>query len=159
MIFVTVGTNEAPFDRLLRAIGALDPIEFVIQCGASSVRPQGATCVDFLPFDELVAHVRAARLVVCHAGVGSVMVSLMEGKRPLVVPRLARFREAVDDHQLHFARRFAERGLVTLVEEPAGLGAAIAASGETSVSLSNGESRLALDLRRYLEAAVSGRAA
>ena len=55
------------------------------------------------PFDELVEHVRRARVVVSHAGVGSVLTALANGKRPVVVPRLHRFGEAVDDHQLPFA--------------------------------------------------------
>jgi UDP-N-acetylglucosamine transferase subunit ALG13 len=118
MIFTTVGTNEAAFDRLVTAVGALAPgEELVVQRGSSTVWPQNATTVhDFLPFDDLVEYVRAARLVISHAGVGSILVALANGKRPVVVPRRREFREAVDDHQVVFARRFAEEGLVSLAE-------------------------------------------
>jgi UDP-N-acetylglucosamine transferase subunit ALG13 len=115
VIVVTVGTNEASFDRLVAAIDDLSPgEEVVVQCGSSSLRPSRATCVDFLPFEELVQLVRNSRVVVTHAGAGSTMVALANGKHPVVVPRLCRYGEAVDDHQVHFAERLAARGLVTI---------------------------------------------
>ena len=97
--------------------------------------------------------------MICHAGVGSVMVALMNGKRPVVVPRLHRFGEAVDDHQLTFARRFRQAGLVELVEDPAELGAAIAGASGAAPATPSGETRLARELRAYLDGAVNGAAA
>jgi UDP-N-acetylglucosamine transferase subunit ALG13 len=73
-------------------------------------------------FEQLVEYMRAASVVVTHAGVGSVAVALANGQRPVVVPRLQRYGEAVDDHQLMLGRRLAQNGLVTLVEEPETLG-------------------------------------
>jgi UDP-N-acetylglucosamine transferase subunit ALG13 len=55
--------------------------------------------------------------VVCHAGIGSVAVALAHGRRPIIVPRLHRFGEAVDDHQVFFARRLEAAGLATVVED------------------------------------------
>jgi UDP-N-acetylglucosamine transferase subunit ALG13 len=127
MIFVTVGTYDAPFDRLLHALAELPPgEELIVQHGSSAVRPAGALCFDFRPFDEIVAQVRAARVVIAHAGVGSVMIALANGRRPVVMPRLGRFAETSDDHQLAFARRLARAGLVRLVESAAELAAAVA---------------------------------
>ena len=152
MIFATVGTNETPFDRLIAALGPLGRDEpLVVQHGPSGVRPARATCVGFLPFDELVRYVRSARAVVMHAGVGSVMVALANEKRPIVVPRLHRFGEAVDDHQLVFARRLALEGLVTLVEDPADLVEALVEPPPARRSLGAGD-LLAAELRRYLGA-------
>ena len=120
MIFATVGTNEAPFDRLLHALALVHvDEELVVQCGSSDVRPPNARCVDFLPFDELTAYLQQSRLAVMHAGVGSIAVALANGVRPIVVPRLHRYREAVDDHQLHLAKRLDAIGSVYLVEDPA----------------------------------------
>jgi len=150
VIFVTVGTNEARFDRLLRALDGLALEErLVVQCGASAIRPAGAECVEFLPYEELVERVREARLVVTHAGVGSVLVVLSEGKRPLVVPRLHRHGEAVDDHQLAFARHLESAGLVSVVEELAELPAALAADAAPAPVVGGGH-ELADDLRRYV---------
>lgn len=151
MIFVTVGTNEAPFDRLIRSLERLPAgEELVVQHGASDVRVPGATHLDFLPFDTVVEYVRNARVVVTHAGVGSIMVALAERLRPVVVPRLRRFGEAVDDHQLTFGQHFARAGLVTLVEDPELLSAELAGSSDRSLAWSRGDSKLALELRDYL---------
>lgn len=151
MILVTVGTNEARFDRLLSALDGLAGDEpLYVQHGPSPVRPRGATCVAYLPFDELAALIRDARVVVTHAGVGSTIAALVNGKRPVVVPRLARFGEAVDDHQVPFGRRLHEAGLVELVEDPAGLAEAIAAhSGSDAVELRPNR-RLVEELREYV---------
>jgi UDP-N-acetylglucosamine transferase subunit ALG13 len=118
-VLVTVGTNEARFDRLLDAVSGidLDGERIVVQRGSSAVRPAGAECVDFLPFEQLDALTRSSRVVVCHAGIGSVAVALAHGRRPIVVPRLHRHGEAVDDHQVHFARRLGEAGLATVVDD------------------------------------------
>ena len=155
MIFVTVGTNEAPFDRLLQTVAELSTTEdLVVQHGSSSVRIPDTKTFAFLPFDSIVEHIRRARVVVTHAGVGSTIVALSNGKRPVVVPRLRRFGEAVDDHQLLFGRRFARAGLVTLVESPKDLERSL--SGEHSLTaMAPGAGPLAADLRWFLEHEVA----
>jgi UDP-N-acetylglucosamine transferase subunit ALG13 len=160
MIFVTVGTNEARFDRLLRAVADLRVDEpLLVQHGHSSPIPHPqAELVDFLTFDAMVDAISAARVVVTHAGVGSVLVCLANGKRPVVVPRLSCHDEAVDDHQLQLGRRFAEAGLVTLVESLDGLPAAIESEQATAETIPSA-SRLAGELRSYLESAVAPTAA
>ncbi|MGH3036593.1 MAG: glycosyltransferase [Gaiellaceae bacterium] len=158
MIFVTVGTNEARFDRLLAALDGLPAgTELFVQHGPSSLRPAGATCSDYLSFDEVVDRMRTARAVVTHAGVGSVLTALLHGTRPIVVPRLQRFGEAVDDHQLHFGRRAAAAGLVTLVEDTDGLAAAIARHQESPPPPPRPDERLVQDLRGFLAQAVGRR--
>lgn len=151
MIFVTVGTNEARFDRLVAAVSSIVGDErVVVQYGSSGVRPAGAECVEFIPFDRLTELVREARVVVTHAGVGSILVSLANDKRPIVVPRRKRFGEAVDDHQVPLTARLAAAGLVTPVDDPAeGLAAAVA--GEAGVAtLGASQPALVGELREYL---------
>jgi UDP-N-acetylglucosamine transferase subunit ALG13 len=153
MIFVTVGTNEARFDRLLRAVETLDASdEIVVQHGPSPVRPRGATCVDFLSFEEMTDHIRRARVLIMHAGVGSILVALGNGARPLVVPRLSRFDEAVDDHQVAFGRRLHAEGLVELVEDPDGLAAAVARHDGRFEGQVGVEGRLVEELREFIRA-------
>jgi UDP-N-acetylglucosamine transferase subunit ALG13 len=128
-VLVTVGTTEARFDRLLRAVSGLDlgGERVIVQYGSSDVRPAGAELVDFLPFEELDALTRSSRVVVCHAGIGSVAMALSHGRRPIVVPRLHAHGEAVDDHQVFFARRLEAAGLATVVEDLEQLRATLAA--------------------------------
>jgi beta-1,4-N-acetylglucosaminyltransferase len=154
VIFVTVGTNEAPFDRLLEAVQELSTTdEVVVQHGSSSVRPANARrCFDFLLFDDLVEEMRKARVVVTHAGIGSIMTALSCGKRPVVVPRLVRHREAVDDHQLPVARRLEEAGLVTLVDDLSALDEAVGRAGEAVDVALGADERLVTELRDYIAA-------
>ncbi len=160
MIFVTVGTNEARFDRLLRAVAEL-PIdeEIVVQHGHSSpIHAPHAKLVDFLSFEDMVETIRKARVVVTHAGVGSVMVALANMKRPIVVPRRKSFGEAVDDHQLQLGQRFSEAGLVTLVERPEALGEALIGE-QGSPTVVPASSSLAADLGSFLDSAITSSSA
>jgi UDP-N-acetylglucosamine transferase subunit ALG13 len=151
MIFVSVGTHEAPFDRLLRAVDDLRLDEpLVVQYGPSQIRCARATTeVAYLSFDDVVAYIREARAVVTHAGVGSVMISLANSKQPIVVPRRHQFGEHVDDHQLELARRLDATGLVTLVEEPERLAEALAEEAAPAGQVA-GMPWLGTDLRAYL---------
>ncbi len=158
MIFVTVGTNEARFDRLLAALEELpNGTELVVQHGPSPIRPSGATCRDYVSFDEMVEQMGRARAVVTHAGVGSVLTALLNGTRPIVVPRLQRYGEAVDDHQLEFGRRAQRAGLVTLVEDTAELPEVIARQQASPPPPPHADERLVEDLRRFLDEAVGRR--
>lgn len=116
MIFVTVGTTHFQFDRLLSAVATLDTDqELIVQRGPSRVPVESARVIDFLSFDQLNDHVRDADIVITHAGVGSIMVALSHGKQPVVVPRLQRFGEAVDDHQVQVATQLHQTGRVRAV--------------------------------------------
>jgi UDP-N-acetylglucosamine transferase subunit ALG13 len=158
MIFVTVGTGEQPFDRLLRSLESLwldEPL--VIQRGSSTVSPERAACFDYLPFSDMLARMQDARVVITHAGVGSVIAALTARKRPVVVPRRRCFGEAVDDHQVEFARRLADSDLVRLVDDPRNLDSALA-KGPDDRALEPAEveeSPLVTDIRSYVVACCS----
>jgi UDP-N-acetylglucosamine transferase subunit ALG13 len=159
MIFVTVGTGEQPFDRLLRAFESLSFDEpLVVQRGPSTVEPESAACFDYLPFSEMLAQMQDARVVITHAGVGSVIAALTAGKRPVVVPRRRCFGEAVDDHQVEFARRLADSGLVRLVDDPRDLDDALAKGADDRAvepAEVKEESPLVADIRSYVAACCS----
>jgi UDP-N-acetylglucosamine transferase subunit ALG13 len=115
LILVTLGTHEQPFERALELVATLEGgDEFLIQHGSTPPRPDllNGEWVDYLEFDDLLAKMRRANVVISHAGVGSMITALRNGKLPVVLPRLARFGEHVDDHQLQLAERFAAQGLV-----------------------------------------------
>lgn len=155
MIFVTVGSSKSPFDRLLRAVdAAFFDEDVVVQHGASTVRPRNAECVGFLEFDGFVARIEQARVVVTHAGVGSIMTSLAHGKCPVVMPRRAEFGEAVDDHQLPFARRADELGLVELVESETDLGEAVRGHAGGHGAAAEARSPIEVELRQYIQQTI-----
>lgn len=163
MILVTVGTNEQPFDRLVRAVEPLELDEPLVVQHGSCVTPGGrGRWVDFASFEELEELMREARLVVAHAGVGSIMLARRCGHRPIVVPRRLHLGEAVDDHQLPIARRLHASGLVELVEDAATLQDVIEAPPRPAATANRDRGMpdalaLATDVRLYLEG-VLGRA-
>lgn len=132
MIFVTVGTQRCPFDRLVLAgdrLAASGKEAVIIQRGTSCVPARYAECVEFLQFTDFEEQIRSARAVVAHAGIGSVALCLRHGERPIVVPRLQALGETIDGHQLSFARRLADLDLITLVDDVGELAVAVAAAG------------------------------
>ena len=134
MTFVTVGNATDGFRRLLDAAarlageGAL-PEPVVIQAGNNPgfIAPH-ATVRPFMPMEEFEEHVRRARLVISHAGAGSVLHALAAGKVPVVMPRRARYGELIDDHQAEFVEHLARAGRVIPAWEPADLPAAVASA-------------------------------
>jgi UDP-N-acetylglucosamine transferase subunit ALG13 len=157
MILVTIGTNEQPFDRLIRAARELEGDEPLLVQYGSSREPHGrGEWVDFLSFDELAARARGARVVVCHAGVGSIMLARRCGHRAIVVPRRHHLGEAVDDHQLVLARRLAQAGMVTLIEDERRLAAALTADDKSSESDAEATLRGAGTLSADVRAVLSG---
>jgi UDP-N-acetylglucosamine transferase subunit ALG13 len=121
-LVVTVGTDHHPFHRLMRWIddlvarGVLPGHQALVQFG-SSHRPGNAGVQALIPRPELLAMMAQADVVVGHGGPGTIMDARSVGRRPIVVPRLARHGEVVDDHQVTFSRRLAESDKIVLAED------------------------------------------
>ena len=114
MIFVTVGTHEQQFNRLIEYIDNLkrDNViteDVVIQTGFSTYEPQYCEWSKLYPYRQMIKYVEEARLVITHGGPSSFIMPLQVGKIPIVVPRQFKFDEHVNDHQLEFAKAVAER--------------------------------------------------
>ena len=128
MIFVTVGTHEQPFDRLVRKVdelkrdGIIEEAVF-IQTGFSTYEPKHCRWSRLIPYRQMTEYVEEARIVITHGGPASFIMPLQMGKTPIVVPRQKRFEEHVNDHQVEFARSVAERmGTIIPVEDIEALG-------------------------------------
>lgn len=120
MIFVTVGTHEQPFNRLIQYIDELKgngtiTEEVIMQTGYSTYEPKHCSWSRLLPYEEMERNVEEARIVICHGGPSTFIMPLQIGKVPIVVPRQHRFGEHVNDHQLEFARYVAQR-MRTIIE-------------------------------------------
>lgn len=128
MIFVTVGTHEQPFDRLIRCVDELRKNgtiteEVIIQTGFATYEPKYCTWNRMFSYEEMVRNVKAARIVITHGGPASFIMSLQIGKIPIVVPRQKKYGEHVNNHQVEFTRAVAERmGNIIVVEDTAVLG-------------------------------------
>ena len=123
MIFVTVGTHEQPFDRLVKKVDELKysgiiKEEVFIQTGFSTYEPKYCEWSKLIPYQQMINEIEAARIVITHGGPASFIMPLQIGKIPIVVPRQHKFGEHVNDHQLNFTRSVAEKmGTIILVED------------------------------------------
>jgi UDP-N-acetylglucosamine transferase subunit ALG13 len=118
-LFVTLGTNKSyRFDALVDAVLAtgLADERTVWQLGVTTRDGLPGTVLDHLSSEEFEICARNADVVITHAGVGTLMNLLDMGIYPLVVPRRAKRREVVDDHQLQIAALLARRGIALIAE-------------------------------------------
>ena len=133
MILVSVGTQKFPLDRLLKRIDELIESgvitqEVFAQIGHSTYRPQHYEYTDFLSKEEFAKRVDECSLLITHSGVSTIMMGV-QGRKPVVVfPRLAKYGEHVDDHQMEIAQSFSELNYVLLCNENDDLGETVAAA-------------------------------
>ena len=114
MIFLTVGTLF-PFDRLVRAVddavasGVIEQPVFA-QIGRTKFVTKNIEYVEVIDKHTFDNKVTASDYIISHAGIGSITMALENAKPLLVMPRMKRYREHVNDHQVVTARKFEELG-------------------------------------------------
>lgn len=107
-VFLTVGT-QLPFDRLVRACeqthaeSALD-FRVTYQVGNGGHAPLHGECYEVMTRAQFDSALQSSDLVITHAGIGSIVSCISQGKPVIVLPRLAAFGEHRNDHQLATAR-------------------------------------------------------
>jgi len=144
MIFVTVGTHEQPFDRLIEEIDNLKKNgtiqeEVIIQTGFSSYEPKYCQWSKLIPYQQMIKNVEDARIVITHGGPASFVMPLQIGKTPIVVPRQRKYGEHINDHQVEFARNVADRmGTIIPVENVETLGEIISNYNQIVASMGQG---------------------
>lgn len=114
MIFVTVGTHEQPFNRLLEEVDRLKENgviteDVIIQSGYSTFEPKHCKWQTLFSYDEMLQNVENARIVITHGGPASFIMPLQIGKIPVVVPRQYDFHEHVNNHQVEFTKAVKQR--------------------------------------------------
>ena len=122
MIFVTLGSQKFQFNRLLKEIDRL--IEkgtikekVIAQVGASDYKPKNFEYFDFLTRDEFQKYMSECDYVITHAGTGAIITALKNEKKVIAIPRLAKYGEHVDDHQIQLINEFNELNFVEPVYE------------------------------------------
>lgn len=107
MIFVTLGTHELEFSRILKYIEDLDISEkVIIQSGNTDFKSNKYEVHKFLSNQEFDKIMKESELIICHGGVGSILSALRLNKKVITVPRLSRFKEHNDDHQYEICKKF-----------------------------------------------------
>ena len=132
MIFVTVGSQKFPSNRLIKKVDQMVQEstiteEVLIQTGASDYTPSHCRYQPFYNralFSEMLG---SCTILITHGGTGTIIDAVKRGKKAIVVPRLSRYGEHVDDHQMELTQRFHEMGLVCACPDTARLPEALAA--------------------------------
>ncbi|MGH9246809.1 MAG: glycosyltransferase [Acidimicrobiales bacterium] len=118
-VFVTVGTDHHPFERLMdwvdRWAASHREARVVVQHGTSRA-PKVSLAVPLCSASDMRGYFDGADVVVCAGGPGTIMDARAAGRKPIVVPRRRHLGEHVDDHQLEFARYTGRAGVVVVVE-------------------------------------------
>ena len=114
MIFVTVGTHEQQFNRLIEKIDNLKKDgtikeDVFIQTGFSTYEPKYCEWSKLISYQDMQKYNKEASIVITHGGPASFIAPLQLGKIPIVVPRQYEFDEHVNNHQVEFAKNVSER--------------------------------------------------
>ncbi|WP_205401355.1 glycosyltransferase [Streptococcus lutetiensis] len=114
MIFVTVGTHEQPFNRLIKEVDRLVETGFIkdevfIQTGYSTYEPKFCKWSSLISFDKMNELMQTSDIIITHGGPATFMSAIANGKKPIVVPRQEKYDEHVNDHQVDFAQQVKER--------------------------------------------------
>ncbi|MCE2158361.1 multidrug MFS transporter [Streptococcus thermophilus] len=114
MIFVTVGTHEQPFNRLIEEVDRLKKEgiitdEVFIQTGFSTYEPKFCKWSSLVSFDKMNELMQTSDIIITHGGPATFMSAIANGKKPIVVPRQEKYNEHVNDHQVDFAQQVKER--------------------------------------------------
>lgn len=117
MIFITLGSQKFQFDRLLKAVDNLIEQgiikeEVFAQTGYSTYKSKYYKYKAFLDRDAFLAMEGKADIVITHGGTGAIIGAVKQGKKVIAVPRLAKYKEHVDNHQLQLINQFDEMNLI-----------------------------------------------
>jgi UDP-N-acetylglucosamine transferase subunit ALG13 len=122
MIFLTVGTHPQQFDRLLKKVDEL--IEKGIikeevfgQIGHTDYKPKNYKYEKFIGLEEFGKRMKEANLIITHGGEGNIGMAIQLKKNMVIVPRLKKFGEHTNDHQLELAEASKKAGYGIVIED------------------------------------------
>ena len=127
MIFVTLGTQDKSFKRLLENIdkeiekGNIKD-KVVVQAGYTKYNSKNMCIFDLLDKDDFDKYVKECDLLITHGGVGSILTGLKNNKKVIACPRLYKYNEHMNDHQIQIIERFTESGYILPYNENDDLG-------------------------------------
>lgn len=120
MIFVTFGTQKQDFSRALKILEKskyLKDKEVIVQSGYTKYDVKKFKMFDFIPQEKMNEYVTDCEFVITHGGVGSIFAGLKAKKKVLAIPRLAKYSEHKDDHQLEICEELENLGYILFFKE------------------------------------------
>ena len=122
MIFLTLGTQKFFFNRLLKKVDKLKEKgiikeEIFAQIGNSSYKPKHFEYVKMLSKDEFENKLHEANYIISHGGIGTLVSALRHNKKIIATPRLKKYNEHIDDHQVDICTFFGKKGYILSTTE------------------------------------------
>lgn len=127
MIFVILGTQDKQFKRLLNAIeqeidnGNINE-EVIVQAGNTVYNSDKMQIFDLLPKDKFDQYIQDADILITHGGVGSILTGIKYKKVIIAAPRLSKYKEHLNDHQLQIVEKFSSDGYILAYNDGDDLG-------------------------------------
>ena len=117
MVFVTLGTQDKEFPRLLSMVEDLIDKkvikdEVIAQIGQTKYSSNKIKLIDFMKKEELLEYIKNSKYIITHGGVGTILDSLNLNKKVIAVARLKEYKEHVNDHQLEIIKEFSHLGYI-----------------------------------------------
>ena len=160
MIFITVGSQKFQFNRLLEKIDELIEKGIIAepafaQIGASDYLPKNYEYTKFLQRDEFEQRIKDSDMVITHGGTGVIIKAVKLGKKVVAVPRLSKYSEHVDDHQIQLISQFDELNLICPCMDTENLGDAVKKAKITNYkTYSSNTDRFIGELKKFIETEV-----
>lgn len=157
MIFITLGSQKFQFNRLLKAVDELVVAgkikdEVFAQIGYSDYKPTNYKYEQFLDREKFSQIMDKAEIVITHGGTGAIIGAVKKGKKVIAVPRLARYGEHVDDHQLQLVGQFKELNLICECQDCAKLEEAMRTVKSTTYNQYQSNTQVIIDdITKFIE--------
>ena len=117
MIFVTLGTNDKSFKRLLDQfekeleLGNIKE-KVIVQSGFTKYNSKRMKVIDLMSMDDFNKYIKECNLLVTHGGVGTILDGLKINKKIIAFPRLSEYKEHVNNHQIEIINQFCNEGYI-----------------------------------------------
>lgn len=117
MIFVILGTQDIPFNRMLEMVDTLIERyniteDVVAQIGHTEYKAKHFTCIPFLNEVDFQEYIKQASAIITHAGSGALFSAIKSGKKAIAVARLKEYNEMPDDHQTELVKKLSQEGYI-----------------------------------------------
>ncbi len=121
MIFVTLGTQDKPFPRLLEAVekqikkGNIKE-EVIVQAGSTKYESKLMEVHDTFSMKKFAELMKEADVIITHGGVGTILTALKKDKKIIAAARLKKYGEHENDHQLQILNELEKRGNIIVLK-------------------------------------------
>lgn len=116
MVLITVGTQKQEFNRmfeLVRKSKELKKEELIVQRGYTKCNnSKRIKAFDFIPLEQMEEYISKADIIISHGGVGTIFSAIKRGKKVIAIPRLEKYGEHINDHQIEICEELEKEGYI-----------------------------------------------